>query len=91
MTKAELVGKVAADAGVSAAEAEKVIAAFFDTVTKEAKAGEKVAWAGFGTFQVKARAARSGRNPATGAAIEIPASNVMHFGAASGLKAALNS
>jgi DNA-binding protein HU-beta len=91
MTKAELVSKVASQAGVSAAEAETVIAALFDTITSETKGGDKAAWPGFGTFQMKRRAARLGRNPATGATIQIAASNAMHFGAASALKSALNS
>ena len=90
MTKNELVGKVAAEAGVSAAEAEAVVGALFTTITEAAKAGDKVAWSGFGTFQAKARPAREGRNPATGATIQIPATMVLHFGAAPGLKAALN-
>lgn len=91
MTKQELIGKVAAEAGVTASEAEAVVAALFSVVTSETKAGEKVAWPGFGTFQAKRRAARTGRNPATGATIQIAASNAMHFGAAAALKAALNS
>ncbi|HVB05707.1 MAG TPA: HU family DNA-binding protein [Acidimicrobiales bacterium] len=90
MNKAELVAKVAAEASVSAKEAEAVLDAFFGTVTTAAKGGDKVAWPGFGTFQGKNRPARDGRNPATGAAIKIPASTVMHFGASSTLKATLN-
>jgi DNA-binding protein HU-beta len=91
MTKNELVGKVAAEAGVSAATAESVVSALFETVTAAAKTGDKIAWPGFGTFQAKNRPARQGRNPATGATIQIPASKVMHFGAAAGLKSTLNS
>lgn len=90
MTKAELIGKVAAESGLSSSEAESAVAALFAVITSEAKSGEKVAWPGFGTFQVKNRPARAGRNPATGETIQIAASNVMHFGAAAGLKAALN-
>jgi DNA-binding protein HU-beta len=90
MNKSELVGKVAADSGTTAADAEAVISALFGTLTEVAKSGEKVAWPGFGTFQGKNRPARDGRNPSTGQAIKIPASTVMHFGAAAALKAALN-
>jgi DNA-binding protein HU-beta len=91
MTKNELLGKVAAAAGVPATEAEAVISAFLAAVTDAAKAGDKVAWPSFGTFQGKTRPAREGRNPATGATIKIPATKILHFGAAAGLKSTLNS
>jgi len=68
-----------------------VVGALFDTVTGVVKAEDKVAWAGFGTFSGSTKAARQGRNPSTGATIDIPASRVCKFSAASGLKAALNS
>jgi DNA-binding protein HU-beta len=90
MTKAELLSAVADKAGVDHSTAEKVIGALFDTVTSVMKAEDKVAWPGFGTFSGTMKAARSGRNPSTGATIHIPASRVGKFGAASGLKAALN-
>ena len=91
MNKNEFVGKIAAQAGVTATAAEEIIAAVFDTLTAATKAGDKVAWPGFGTFQVKSTCpAREGRNPSTGATIQIPETKVMHFGAAAGLKATLN-
>ncbi|MCU1493857.1 MAG: family DNA-binding protein [Acidimicrobiaceae bacterium] len=90
MTKNELVGKVAADAGVSASQAEAVVGALFGALTDAAKSGDKVVWPGFGTFQAKTRPAREGRNPGTGATIHIPETKVMHFGPAAALKAALN-
>jgi DNA-binding protein HU-beta len=90
MTKSELISKVASEAGISNSQAESAISSLFSTIVDSAKGGDKVAWPGFGTFSVKARAARTGRNPATGATISIAASKVMHFGAASGLKTALN-
>ena len=90
MTKNELLGKIAAEAGVPAGQVELVVGALFDAVVSAAKAGEKVAWPGFGTFQAKVRPQREGRNPATGATIQIPETTVMHFGAAAALKAALN-
>lgn len=91
MTKAELLDAVAGAAGVSKADAERTIGAFFDTVVSEAKAGNKVAWPGFGTFSTSARAARTGRNPQTGEPVQIKASTAMKFSASSTLKSALNS
>lgn len=90
MNKSELVAKVADDAGVSRADAEKVMGTFFDTVTAEAKRGNKVAWPGFGSFETTRRKARKGRNPQTGQSIKIGASTAMKFSAAQGLKDSLN-
>ena len=90
MKKTELVAKVAAQAGVSAAEASKVVAAFTDVVTEALKAGDKVQLTGFGTFDVAERAARSGRNPFTGEEIEIKASKAPRFKAGKAFKDALN-
>jgi len=89
-TKAELIDAVADTAGVSKAEAERTLAAFFDYVVAETKKGEKVAWAGFGSFSTTQRSARTGRNPQTGAPVEIKASTAMKFTASSALKSALN-
>ena len=91
MTKAELLDAIASEAGVSKADAERTIGAFFDTVVSEAKAGNKVAWPGFGTFSTTERAARTGRNPQTGEPVDIKASTAMKFSASSTLKSALNS
>ena len=77
-------------AGVSKADAERTIGAFFDQVTASAKKDEKVAWPGFGSFSLSKRAARTGRNPQTGAAVKIKASKNVKFTASSTLKAALN-
>jgi DNA-binding protein HU-beta len=90
MTKSELLSAVAEKSGVDQATAEQVIGALFDTVTSVMKAEDKVAWAGFGTFSGTTKAARTGRNPSTGATIQIAASRVGKFSAASGLKSALN-
>ena len=90
MNKAELVDKVAAEAGVEKREAEAVLAAAFRAVVDGVKAGDKVAWPGFGTFSVSERAARMGRNPQTGAAISIPASRALRFSQASAVKEALS-
>lgn len=90
MTKAELIDAVAKDAGVSKADAERTIGAFFALVTKSAQNGGKVAWPGFGSFSTSRSAARAGRNPATGAAMQFAASTRMKFTASSTLKAVLN-
>ena len=90
MTKAELVEAVAESAGVSKADAERTIAAFFDHVIAETKKGEKVAWPGFGSFSASQRSARTGRNPQTGAPVDIAASTAMKFSASSTLKSTLN-
>ncbi|MFV0306800.1 MAG: HU family DNA-binding protein, partial [Desertimonas sp.] len=62
----------------------------FDHVTKTTKKGEKVAWPGFGSFSTTKRAARTGRNPQTGAAVKIAASTAMKFTPSATLKSALN-
>lgn len=90
MTKAEIVAAVAAATGVSKADAEKVIGSFFDQVVASASAGDKVSWPGFGAFSVSTRAARTGRNPQTGAAVEVKASKALKFSPSSALKATLN-
>ena len=86
VTKAELLEKVASGAGVSKSQAESVLNSFFDTVRSSAKRGDKVAWPGFGSFSTTKRAARTGRNPRTGAPVKIPASTNMKFTSAAGLK-----
>ncbi len=90
MTKAELIDSVASKAGVSKADAERTIGAFFDQVVASAKKEDKVAWPGFGSFSTGKRAARIGRNPQTGAEVKIKASKTMKFTASSTLKTALN-
>ena len=89
-TKAELIDAVATSAGVSKADAEKTIGAFFDHLTKATKKGDKIAWPGFGSFSTTKRAARTGRNPQTGAPVKIAASTAMKFTPSSTLKTALN-
>jgi DNA-binding protein HU-beta len=90
MTKAELIEAVAGSAGVSRAEAEKTLGSFFDHVVSATKQGDKVAWPGFGSFSTTKSAARTGRNPQTGAAVKIAASTRMKFTSSSTLKTALN-
>jgi len=89
MNRAELIAKMAADAGISKAAAERALGAFVDGVAGALKGGGKVSLVGFGTFSVSERAARVGRNPRTGANINIPASKVPKFKAGKGLKYAI--
>ena len=89
-TKAEMIDAVATEAGVSKADAEKTLGAFFDHVIAEAKKGEAVAWPGFGKFSTSERSARTGRNPQTGEPVQIKASTAMKFTSSAALKTALN-
>ena len=90
MNKGELIESVAASAGLSRADATKAVDGVLDSVTKTLAGGGSVSLVGFGTFSVKARAARMGRNPRTGEAIQIKASNVPGFKAGKALKDAVN-
>ena len=89
MNKAELINAVAASADCSKKDAEAVITAALDTITAALKEGDKVQLVGFGSFEVKKRAARIGRNPKTKESIEIPASVVPVFKAGKALKDAV--
>ena len=86
MNKAELINAVAASADVSKKDTEAVISAMLDTITEALRQGDKVQLVGFGSFEVKPRAARVGRNPKTKEQIEIPASKVPVFKAGKALK-----
>ena len=90
MNKSELIDAVASAADLSKASATKAVDAVLDTVTNTLKNGEQVTLVGFGTFEVRARAARSGRNPQTGETISIKASNAPAFKAGKALKDAVN-
>ncbi|MFC3033798.1 HU family DNA-binding protein [Pseudoalteromonas fenneropenaei] len=90
MNKAQLVEKMAADAEISKAAAARALDAFTGAVTKSLKDGNSVALVGFGTFTVKERAARTGRNPQTGAEIQIAAANIPSFKPGKGLKDSVN-
>ena len=90
MNKAELVDAVAGSANLSKAEAGRAVDAVVDAVTDALKKGQQVSVVGFGTFSVKHRAARTGRNPRTGETISIGASNVPGFKAGKALKDAVN-
>jgi DNA-binding protein HU-beta len=90
MNKGELVDAVAGSAGLSRAEATKAVDAVLNAIEGTLAKGGSVSLVGFGTFTVKSRAARTGRNPRTGEAIQIKASNVPGFKAGKGLKDAVN-
>lgn len=90
MNKGELIETVTGSAGLSRADATKAVDAVLDSVTSTLAGGGRVSLVGFGTFSVKARAARMGRNPRTGEAIQIKASNVPGFKAGKALKDAVN-
>ena len=79
MNKAELIEEMAADAGLSKADAKRALDAFIDTTAKALKKGDRVALVGFGSFSVTERAARKGRNPQTGKEITIKAKKVVKF------------
>ncbi|HIZ31962.1 MAG TPA: HU family DNA-binding protein [Candidatus Bacteroides merdigallinarum] len=79
MNKSELINAMAAESGLSKADAKKALDAFIASVTRAMKEGDKVALVGFGTFSVSERAARTGINPSTKQTIEIPAKKVVKF------------
>ena len=90
MNKTELVDAIAKETGLSKKDSEKALKAFTDSVAKELKKKGKVQLVGFGTFEIAKRAARTGKNPQTGAAIKIPAATVPKFKAGKALKDAVN-
>lgn len=90
MNKSELIEAVAQSADLSKSAATRAVDAFVSSVTDALKEGDPVTLVGFGTFTVRERAARSGRNPRTGASIRIPASKVPGFKAGKALKDAVN-
>ncbi|HMJ69350.1 MAG TPA: HU family DNA-binding protein [Cyclobacteriaceae bacterium] len=89
MTKAELISKIAEDAGLTKATAGTALESFLEAVTKTLKAGDKLTLVGFGTFSVSKRAARKGRNPFTGEEIKIKAKKVAKFKASKDLSGKL--
>ena len=89
MNKSELIAKIADKAELSKKDAEKALNAFVDGVTEALVAGDKVVLVGFGSFETKKRAARKGKNPQTGAIIDIPASTVPAFKVGKALKDAV--
>ncbi len=90
MNKAELIDAMATDANLSKADAKRALESLTSNVASALKKGDKVALIGFGTFSISARAARTGRNPQTGATIKIAAKKVAKFKAGSALSSAVN-
>jgi len=90
MNKSELIEAVAESADLSKADATKAVDGVIEAVTNSLKNGDQVTLVGFGTFLVRDRAARTGRNPRTGAAIEIAAAKVPAFKAGKALKDSVN-
>ena len=90
MNKTELYLKVAEMTGMERQQAEKAVGATLTAITEAMKAGDKVQLMGFGTFEVRARAAHTGRNPATGETIEVAASKTPVFRAGKALKDGVN-
>ena len=90
MNKMELVEHVASELDLSKAKAQEALDAVLEGITMAVKKGDEVRLVGFGTFAVKHRAASTGRNPSTGAEIQIPASNSVRFKPGATLKEAVN-
>ncbi len=90
MNKSELIDKISADAGITKAAASKAIESLIDGVAHSLRSGERTTLVGFGTFTVTERKGRTGRNPQTGAAIEIKAKNVVRFRAGKELEELVN-
>jgi len=89
VTKSEFVDQIADRAGLSKKDAASAVDAFLDTVESTLSRGSEITFSGFGKFSVSHRSAREGRNPATGARIQIAASRVPKFTAGAGLKKAV--
>ena len=90
MNKNDLVNKVSDHTGLNKSDSAKAVDAVFDTITSELKGGGDIRLVGFGTFLVSKRNATTGRNPQTGASINIPAANVPKFRPGKSLKESLN-
>ena len=90
MTKRELIDRIAAEEGATKAEVESIVDAFLEQVAATLQTGEGIALPGFGSFEVRDRAARTGRNPQTGAELDIPAAKATAFKAATALKRRVN-
>ncbi|MGB9813777.1 MAG: HU family DNA-binding protein [Thermovenabulum sp.] len=90
MNKADLVSAMAEKSGLTKKDAEKALNAFIDSVTEALAKKDKVQLVGFGTFEVRERSARKGRNPQTGEEIDIPAANIPVFKAGKALRDGIN-
>ena len=90
MNKGDLINKIAENANLSKAQATEALEATLGAISETLKSGDKAALIGFGTFSISERAARTGRNPKTGAAIQIAAKKVVKFKAGKVLSAEMN-
>ena len=90
MNKAELIDAMAAGSGLSKADSKKALDAFVSSTTSALKGGHKISLVGFGSFDISKRNARNGRNPKTGAVIQIAAKNSVRFKAGSDLSSSVN-
>lgn len=90
MNKADVIAAMSAKTGKSKKETEEALQAFIDTVSESLKKGDKIQLVGFGSFEVRKRAARKGRNPQTNEEIKIPASKAPVFKAGKTLKDEIN-
>jgi len=91
MNKTDFISAVAETGGITKVDAKKAVEAAITTITNALSAGDSVSFPGFGTFAVSERAARKGKNPRTGAVVDIPASKTPKFKAGKGLKDSVNS
>ena len=89
MTRDDVIARAAEDAGIPKTQAAAVLSSVLDSISDALKEGDKVTFVGFGAFSVSQRAARMGRNPQSGASIQIPASRVPRFKAGKRLKSAV--
>jgi len=90
MTKAELIDKVLTAADLNKKEAEAAVEAFFDSIIKSLRDGEKIELRGFGSFRLRSRGARIGRNPKTGEKVNVPAKRIPYFKPGKELKELIN-
>ena len=90
MNKAELIDAIAAEAGLSKADAKKALDGFVNATASALKKGDRISLVGFGSFSISERAARTGRNPQTGKEIKIAAKNVVRFKAGAELSSNVN-
>lgn len=89
MQKSDLIEKIAGEAGISKAAADRALSSLLNNITKAMKKGDRISLVGFGTFSISKRSARTGRNPQTGAEIKIKAKKVPKFSAGKSLKDAV--
>ncbi len=90
MTKADLVEKVAVEADLTKKDAEQLVEIVFESIIESLNSGEKIELRGFGSFRVRERNSRKGRNPKTGEAVDIPAKRVAYFKPGKDLKELIN-